>query len=371
MRKMSRTFRPLHIHPRFTPEGPDDRDRKVFLEFWMAATERIQRNRAQELARERRKSKQLEEAMDKLSPIILAALGGNDQSENAAANAQELVPDAELRRKVVDQYAEWLKENPEDLEQQKEELAHTRSGIRRREKLLKACDTIRRDLLQLFEAAHNGDADGAKGLVDVATLAAVFLSSAGKAKPELFKSIARWKTHWPFLAKHEAGWEKSVLQHIAEFDLGAELQVVHVRFRSARGTDANLPARRWAKIAVRIAEETRWRCVLVGGLVRDYGSSDAFADFFVESGWEFGDEPDWVNSVMKLKQFSKESLVEWKPVVKAIIREQVPDFHELPEWETQRNTAASNGKTARGEVQNAILDDIVSALERLAPAPVC
>lgn len=343
----------------------------VFLEFWTAATQRIQRNRARELARDRRKSRQLEEAMDKLAPVILAVLGGNRPIETASVDVQNLVPDVELRQMVFDQVSERLNSSPEDLKQTKEELARERSDIRRREKLHKARTAIQRGLLQLFESAHNGDADAAEGLVEVATLATVCLSSAEKARHELFKPLARWRTHWPFLAKHEAGWDKAALQHIAALDLGAGLQVFHVRFRSVRGADANLPARRWAKAAVRVAEETKWRYVMFGGLLRDFGSSGAFADFFVESGWEFGDEPDWVKSVMKLKRFSKESLLEWKPVVKEIIRDQVTDFHELPEWTTQRNTAAANGKTSRGEVQNAILDDIVSALERLAPDRAC
>lgn len=371
MRKMPCPIRSIRIHPRFTPEGPDSAGRKEFIEFWMVATERIQRNRAREFARERRMTKELEEAMDKLAPIILAVLGGNHPVETASIDAHELVPDAELRRKAFGQYAEWLKNNPDDLEQTKKELARERSDLSRCETLHKARASIQRGLMELFEAAQNGDADAAEGLVEVATMASVFLSSAEHARQELFKPLARWRTHWPFLANHEAGWEKAALQRIAELDLGAELQVFHVRFRSVRGADANLPARRWAKAAVRVAEETRWRYVLFGELVRDFGSGGAFADFFVESGWEFGNEPDWVNSVMKLKRFSKESLAEWKPVVKEIIRDQVVDFHKLSEWKTQRNTAAANGKTAKGEVQNAILDDIVSALERLAPDPDC
>ena len=51
-----------------------------------------------------------------------------------------------------------------------------------------------------------------------------------------------------------------------------------------------------------------------------------------------------------------------------LIREQVPDFHKAPVWESQRNTARRNCRDTRGEIQNAILDDIVSALRRLAPA---
>ncbi len=51
-----------------------------------------------------------------------------------------------------------------------------------------------------------------------------------------------------------------------------------------------------------------------------------------------------------------------------MIREQKPDFHTSPEWENQRNTARHRGRDTRGEIQNAILDDIVSALRRIAPS---
>lgn len=341
------------------------------MSFWMDATERIQRLRAQEFARERKESKQLFEAMDKLAPVIFSAIGGKHPIESASVKVEELVSDLELRRKVFEQYSEWLTVSPEKVEQNKEELARERSGIRRREKLHKARDTIHRGLMQLFEAAREGDADAAEELVDAATLAAVLVSSAENSLPDLFKTIARQKSHWPFLATHKAGWEKAAAHRIARLDLGEVMQVLHVRFRSVKGSDANLPARRWAKAAVRTIEEAKWRRVMIGGLIRDFGPGDAFADFYAHSGWEFGADPQWAKSVMELKPFSKESFKQWKPVVREVIRDQIADFHMRQEWETQRNTAAENGKTSKGELQNAILDDIVSALERVAPAVSC
>ncbi len=59
-------FRKVNMYVRFTPEGPDKGDHETFFEFYLAATERIQRNRARELACKRRDSKQFIEAMDKL-----------------------------------------------------------------------------------------------------------------------------------------------------------------------------------------------------------------------------------------------------------------------------------------------------------------
>jgi hypothetical protein len=53
--------------------------------------------------------------------------------------------------------------------------------------------------------------------------------------------------------------------------------------------------------------------------------------------------------------------------VRKLIREQMPDFQMRPEWSNQRNTAAASGRETPGEIKNAILDDITSALERLVP----
>jgi hypothetical protein len=61
----------------------------------------------------------------------------------------------------------------------------------------------------------------------------------------------------------------------------------------------------------------------------------------------------------------------WKGVVRQLIRESVPNFHLLPDWTTQRMTSEANGRATAGEIQNAILDDIVSALKRLAPDSPC
>ncbi len=281
------------------------------------------------------------------------------------------MPDEVLRRKVFENYAEWLAKTPEEIDRNKEQWEYEHAAIQRDDKLLKAVNRIFAGLLHLHEAAHAGDRESAKYLAEVATCATAFLASAEAAQPELFRDVARGMAHWPVMANYQPGWEKAAILRVSELDLGACMRTIHVRFRSMKGTDANLPARRWAKAAVRAAEETRWRIYMVGQLIRDFGSSGAFADFCIESGWEIGNDPDWVKAVVELKLFSQESLANWKPVVREIIRNQVNDFHTLPEWRTQRNTAAANGKDSKGEIQNAILDDIVSALAKLAPESSC
>jgi hypothetical protein len=154
-------------------------------------------------------------------------------------------------------------------------------------------------------------------------------------------------------------------------ELGADTTEFKVNFRRARGTDANLPARRWAKAAVRTIEATRLRLFWFSYALRRFASHEVFADFCVEAGWEFGKRPDWVPEVAEVSAFSKKTLPGWKTAIRKMIREQMPNFHTRPEWTTQRNTAAANGRNTPGELQNAILDDIVSALASLAPDNGC
>lgn len=155
---------------------------------------------------------------------------------------------------------------------------------------------------------------------------------------------------------------------IAELELGADLRGFKAEFRKARGVEAHLPARRWAKAAVRAIEETRFRILMFGNLLRGFGSAEALAEFCLKRGWEITPAPAWVSKAARLKEFSTASLREWKAVVRDLVREQMPDFHQRPEWAPQRNSAAARGRDTPGELQNAILDDICSALERIAPA---
>jgi hypothetical protein len=202
----------------------------------------------------------------------------------------------------------------------------------------------------------------------VAIQAAVLLGITEKRHPNLLKPIAKSQILWPVLATDEPGWEKEAVCRIAELRLGAELGKPKVRFRQARGADANLPARRWAKAAVRTIEETHFRCLAFGPILREFGSTEAMADFCVETHWTYGQNPRWLDDVVRLGKFSTETLPQWKRAVRKMIREQLPEFHAGEEWATQRNSAEARGRNTVGEIQNAILDDITSALERIVPA---
>lgn len=106
-------------------------------------------------------------------------------------------------------------------------------------------------------------------------------------------------------------------------------------------------------------------------MVDKLGGSSDWADFAMLHNWDVMESPDWTKAAIALKPLSAETFDSWKAVVRELIREQVKDYHLLPEWTTQRMTAQASGRDTPGEIQNAILDDIVSALKRLVPEARC
>jgi hypothetical protein len=159
----------------------------------------------------------------------------------------------------------------------------------------------------------------------------------------------------------KSSWQTAAAQQLQGLELGKELEVLQVRFESARGPDENYPARQWAKAAVRTLEETRRRFIMYG----EY--RDEFQQIIFAGKAELAEIPRWAGAACRLPLLSKETARAWGSVIRDMIRQQIPDFHTRPEWQNQRKTAAYSGRNTAGEIRNAILDDIVSALRRIAP----
>ncbi len=298
----------VHLDPKFTADGPDEAERKVFGEFWIAVKADAMK------ARPKRRST------------------ASATNEDPATN-----PEHALRR--------W-------------------SYLKMRRSILDAT-------IALGKAAMAGDEDAAKTLLEEVVAACQWFSIVERKHPDMFAKLAKWQSQWPVLASDEPGWEKNAVPHIAALGLGAELGFLKTRFRKARGTDANLPARLWAKSAVRVIDEARCRSMMIGQVFRDLGSPEAVADFCVSARWKIAKRCEWRKDVFQLEPLSRNSLPQWKSVVRQMIREDLPDFHNRPEWANQRRTGAASGRDSVGEIQNAILDDICSALTRLASEKDC
>jgi hypothetical protein len=369
-RKSSRAtkeFRTFNFHARFTPEGPDGSDRLAFFDFFLAAICRAGELKDKELGKRKSRFAKLQAARRRADPILIKVLHNQIPVEMAIQKIKRLVPDKEMLQQLFDVWEKKVNAKPEQVAKEKEDIASRELEIAKSGRLHKARKAILDGMTTLAEAAEAGDAKAVEYLAEAAIETTGLLHIVERKQPRLLGTIARGRMLWPVLASSELGWEKDSIKRIERLELGADLHWYKVPFRKARGTDANLPARLWAKAAVRTIEETRFRILSFGQILHEFGSNQGLADFCMETGWRIGKEPEWAHDVVGLKRFSRESLPEWKLAIRKMIREQMRNLHTCPEWSTQRNTAEASGRTTPGEINNAILDDITSALDRLVP----
>lgn len=363
----------LRLYAPFSPPGADKRaatkELAAFLELYAAARS-LRTTRKAEALREK------ELHFQKLSPVIEQTLetfrsraAGTIDQETAQRKLREICPDEKTRMEIIQFLWPILEER---LDMTSEERAAQRAGaeqalatkgeeLEKRSELLEAWEQAR---LALEVVSSQVLAGGEKAIEDAAAIAEqaiLLLVMAEKLHPAAVRRVAAGRMAWPLLGSREPDWARGAAVRIESLQLGSGPELFHTRFRQPRGSDENHPARQWAKQAVRVLEETRLRRAIYA----DYRSE--FEDLILEGKIDRTDFPGWVDAALKVPVFSSASARQWGQVIREMIREQAPDFHTAPEWSNQRNNAKRNCRDSRGEIQNAILDDIVSALSRLAP----
>jgi len=356
-------------------------DTAIFEEFWLDARNhflrartKVQRVREKELAQKKAKLEESLKTLRRFDTLIADALAGRASNEEIGRAVHKLVPDQETKKELFEAFKAAINEKPEDAAKKKQEIVRKDEEIRRmeidlacRQKLLKANAAINKGVFVLTEALRAGNADAARYLAEAAIYASSMIHLFEPLKPELFRRVAKWNVLWPVLATGDTGWEKVAVRRIAKLGVGDNLVPYRTRFRTARGYDENLPARRWAKAAVRTIEETRLRFLRYAYLLHDFGSPEAFTDFCLKSGWDLRPAPKWVEKACALDDFTRASERQWAAAIRDMVREQLPDFHSGDEWQNQRNAAKASGRDTKGLVQNRILDDICDALRSIAP----
>lgn len=370
-RKISIVSRSFRLHARFTSDGPEPKDANAFREFYREAKSRAQAIQSRALKKREAELTALLDADEKTRSILGKVMRDEMSPDEAGRKVRRLVPDRKVAEALFEHWRSALEATTKAPTKEPMDIASEEADLLRRTRLSKADNALHKSLWHLADAAMAGDEDAARSLADAAVSASSLLGYAVSAHPEVFRRLARLRTQWAVLADEELGWEKVACRHVTDLGLGADLRIFKVRFRQARGADLNLPARLWAKAAVRVVEETRWRTFMLAQLNRDFGSPRLLADFCIDSGWQISDKAKWADQIASLPPLSRSSLTEWKPVVRQLIREEVPDFQQRAEWINQRRTAEANGRDTVGELRNAILDDIVSALASLAPVQTC
>lgn len=355
------TRRELRLDAPFAPPGtPGSAGFAEFLAFHELTCEvRALRHkkRWKELRAKERKLAERSKVMPKFGEALRAFLADEIDAATVARRIRRICPNKKLQREILDFFA--APSPPPTMTA--EEMAREQQDIARAERILHAWKKTTLAVDLLGEHADAGEAEAIKNLADVAEHAIQRLMIAEKRHPETARKVARGRMLWPLLAGIEPGWEEEGLKRIERLELGKDLEFLRAPFRAARGTDENYPARQWAKTAVRALEETRRRVQVFG----HYG--EEFKELIFEQGVALAASPNWTDGACHLPPLCKDTARQWGLVIRQMIREQQPDFHSRPEWATQRNTARHSGRGTRGEIQHAILDDIVSALRRIAP----
>lgn len=359
--------RVVNLHGAFAPDGGHEKDQAAFFEFWLAAQTWLTAQGNKDLRRKKSEFAKFRKFVGKVGPVFRQIMRNELSPAEAGEKIKRLVPDDKLRRRVFDYWAEIYKTTPEQLEKSKQEIAQEEARMAHDKKILAAGKTISDSVNQLHEMAMAGDEAAAKALLQAAYLPGLAVVSLEKQRREMMERIARRETVWPVLTDGKPGWEKKAAVRLTQLNLGVDMTSYQTRFRQPRGAGVNLPARKWAKAAVRTIEDTRFRHLVFGGLLKGFDSAHGMADFMLGTGWNYGDTPDWVDDGCKLGAFTVQSLPAWKRAIRKMIRQAIPDFHERSEWATQRASAEARGRGTPGEIQNAVLDDICSALERLVP----
>lgn len=213
---------------------------------------------------------------------------------------------------------------------------------------------------ELFTRATSGDARAASSLAKIAQDATLFTTMAIRIFPAGFSAAGKVAGWWPVLASSRADWPaqgRAVLEKIG-FDGGPYRELnPEIAF------DEDLPCRRWARAVYDVLCENRdrgprWKLI-----------SNGMKSFLPEFKFTLDPVPAWAESAAALPLFARSTAKEWARLGREMIREEVPDFHDRPEFADFRRHQSNldrNGKPSRGRLQNDILEKIGSSLASLA-----
>lgn len=356
------TRRTLCLHGTFMPPGTNSNadigPTIQFLELFIEARDLQLKHRQRELVVRKQAFRKQAPLMPKVGDVLQKYLSGGINAQQTARRINKICPDKKTARALLD----FFSSPPCAASTTKSQVAKQKTDIARAEEVLRALKRASRNIEFLGTKACEGEADAIRNLVDIGQQIVNFLLLAKRTHPETALMISRGEVLWPVLIHSKSPDEASTTRQLEGLELGKDLEPFQARFRSARGPDENYPARQWAKAAVRTLEETRWRFFVYGGYRAE------FEKMILNGSTGLPKIPKWAGAACALPSFSKDTASAWGRVIRDMIRDQIPDFDSRREWENQRNTGRHSGRNSRGEIRNAILDDIVSALLRIAPS---
>lgn len=353
--KFTLRLSPVFIPPGDTP-GPTKDDFFTFHEIIGLAEDARLRKQKLDLRKRQKRLRRFEKSLPKLKQALRDHQAGKIDDAQLNATFSEAFPENESTS-----VAQPEAESPASSLAQISNPRRSPGDHPGTNKMLKHRSGWQRIHTFLNDRVIRGDADAITFLHNVTQTSTLLLMIAERLHPETLKELSRRESFWPVLASADHDWVNLARKRLSNLALGEQPSLIKSRFRSPRGTDESKPARQWAKAAVRTIEQTIWRHLCF----RIY--SDEIM-LLVEKGqiW-WPDSPRWFETIRGLEPFSTDSVEAWKVAIKAMIREEVPDFHLRLEWKNVRASHEAREKATPGVIQNKILDNICSALGKIAP----
>ena len=215
----------------------------------------------------------------------------------------------------------------------------------------------------LFLATSNGDQEAAIGLLKAATDITQFVQMYYLSSSEWFLPQTRQEQQLPVLVGHDPRWFEFAEKAVEKLELGAETLAAH--FKRIAYKQGGPVCRAWARAAVETLDKNRSMKNDLGFIIR-YLRAGQRPDVTL------ADLPNWVLEAWKLPPFSSETSKQWGPLIRQMIRAEVPEFQDRPEF---RDLVSSikmrfrdeprGADKRRGTIQNALLDRIMEAMETI------
>ena len=123
-------IRYVALHAEFKPDGNPRGNLQPLMDLWIELQTHLNRVKGRKLRQQACEQQELEEAIDKLSPLVTSGLRGDRDAASIADDMLRLVPDEALRRKVLDWYADLGRYKPESLPPE-EQVVTKRSSLNR------------------------------------------------------------------------------------------------------------------------------------------------------------------------------------------------------------------------------------------------
>jgi len=217
----------------------------------------------------------------------------------------------------------------------------------------------------LLSGLCEGREDAAEGLFELGLLVNGLLERFYKSNPELFRPTTRSYAQIPVLAKLDPNWVDVANRNLEHLQVGKS--IINGRFKSLAYDDEYFICRAWAREVVKCIDVNRYAPSMIVDIC------EYLQDCETEVSILPGKMPSWLSLAVKLPPFSKGTAKQWASLSRTVIREEIPNFHERPDF----NRLVSNikgrfrdapGKTVKriGTIQNAILDKIAETIESIA-----